>query len=248
MLKQERQAFILRQLNVHNKVLTTDLCTSLAVSEDTVRRDLLELADIGQLVKVHGGALSPSFHYSVQQVPVYHEQEKLSIAQKGISLIHDGMLVLLSGGTTIMQLVKNLPPDLNATFLTISIPVALELMNHPRCEVLFVGNRLNKNTRTAVGSEVVEKLKGVSADLCFLGTNSIDVDAGITDSEWEIVDVKRALMKASKKVVSLAISEKLYTVQRFKICSLDEVDSLATELNRDHPSLSRFEQTGIALL
>ena len=248
MLKQERFAFILKQLDVHNKVLTIDLCNSLAVSEDTIRRDLMELADTGQLVKVHGGALSRSFRYSLQKVPVYHEAEKQNIAEKGISLIKDGMLVILSGGTTIMQMVQSLPADLNATFLTISIPVALELMNHPRCDVLFIGNRLNKNTRTAVGSEVVARLREVTADLCFLGTNSIDIDAGITDSEWEIIDVKRAIIKSSKRVVSLAISEKLNTVQKFKVCSLDEIDLLATELPSDHPALMSFAQTGVGLL
>ena len=211
-------------------------------------RDLQELADSGQLHKVHGGALSRSFRYSLQSAPVYHEQEKQNIAQKGISLIRDGMLAVLSGGTTILQMVKALPPDMQVTFMTISVPVALELMNHPRCEVIFIGNRLNKNTKTAVGSEVVSALRGIKADLCFLGTNSIDADAGITDSEWEIIDVKRAIIAASERVVSLAISEKLNTVQKFKVCGLDEIDYLATELRPDSPLLERFAQTGIGIL
>ncbi len=248
MLKQERQAYILKQLDVHNKVLTTDLCSSLAVSEDTVRRDLQDLAEAGKLHKVHGGALSTSFQYSLQPAPVYHQLEKQNIAQKGINLMRDGMLVLLSGGTTILQMVKALPPDLQVTFMTISIPVALELMNHPRAEVIFIGNRLNKNTKTAVGSEVVARLEGVRADLCFLGTNSIDVEAGVTDSEWEIIDVKRAMIAASDRVVSLAISEKLNTVQKFKVCGLDEIDYIATELPYDAGILECFAQTGIGIL
>ena len=189
MLKQERHAFILRQLDVHNKVLTTDLCSRLSVSEDTVRRDLIELADLGKLQKVHGGALSQSFTYSLQPHPVFNLHEKEKITQKAISLIKDGMLVLLTGGTTIIQLVKSLPAELHATFMTISVPVALELMNHPRCDVIFIGNRLNKQTKTSVGTEVISALESVRADICFLGTNSIDSIAGITDSEWEIIDV-----------------------------------------------------------
>ena len=59
MLKRERQAYILHQVNLHNKVLSTDLSQHINVSDDTIRRDLQELAEAGKLIKVHGGALSP---------------------------------------------------------------------------------------------------------------------------------------------------------------------------------------------
>ena len=62
MLKKERQAYILRQVSLHNSVLSADLSTSINVSEDTIRRDLNELADSGKVIKVHGGALSKSFN------------------------------------------------------------------------------------------------------------------------------------------------------------------------------------------
>ena len=61
MLKKERQAYILHQVNLHNKVLSATLSNDIAVSEDTIRRDLQELADFGKIIKVHGGALSHSF-------------------------------------------------------------------------------------------------------------------------------------------------------------------------------------------
>ena len=54
MLKQERQAFILHSVNLHNKVLSSDLSTTIKVSEDTIRRDLQELSEANKLIKVHG--------------------------------------------------------------------------------------------------------------------------------------------------------------------------------------------------
>jgi DeoR/GlpR family transcriptional regulator of sugar metabolism len=60
MLKRERQAYILHQVNLHNKVLCVNLCQDINVSDDTIRRDLGELADEGKIIKVHGGALSNS--------------------------------------------------------------------------------------------------------------------------------------------------------------------------------------------
>lgn len=123
MLKKERQEFILREINLHNKVLTSDLCEAIDVSEDTIRRDLSELAETGNIIKVHGGALSKSFHTSFQGNGVYSHDNKKMIAQKAMSLIKDGMFVLTTGGTTIIELAKALPQHLNATFLQAACPL-----------------------------------------------------------------------------------------------------------------------------
>src|SRR3546814_15806346 len=63
MLKEERHSFIIREINLHNKVLSSDLSSQLNVSEDTIRRDLKELDESGKVLKVHGGAISQSFYF-----------------------------------------------------------------------------------------------------------------------------------------------------------------------------------------
>ncbi len=248
MLKRERQAYIIQQINIHNKVLSSDLSVQLDVSEDTIRRDLQELAEEGKLLKVHGGALSKSFHFTIENSNIYSLPEKKSIAYKAIQLIRDGMLVLLSGGTTIRQLVKALPPELNATFITVSVPIALELLEHPNCEVIFLGNKLLKHAQMSVGAEVVQRLAGIKADLCILGTNSIDAIDGITDLDWEIIEVKRAMINSAQKTVSLAIAEKLNTVQRLQVCKPEEIDILITELDPADPFLQPYRAKGIIVL
>jgi DeoR/GlpR family transcriptional regulator of sugar metabolism len=248
MLKKERQAHILQQINIHNKVLSSDLSVQLNVSEDTIRRDLQDLDEEGRLTKVHGGALSKSFHFTIQNQNIYQHVEKKIIAHKAVKLINDGMFVILSGGTTIRELVKFLPPELNATFITPSIPIALELLEHPNAEVIFIGNKLMKNAQMAVGAEVVQKLAGVKADICFLGTNSIDLEHGITDLEWEIIEVKKAMIQAAKKTVSLSISEKLNSAQRLSVCPIEDVDILVTELAVNDSKLEPYRLKGIQLL
>jgi DeoR/GlpR family transcriptional regulator of sugar metabolism len=248
MLKRERQAYIIQQINIHNKVLSSDLSVQLDVSEDTIRRDLQELAEEGKLLKVHGGALSKSFHFTIENSNIYALPEKKSIAYKALQLIRDGMLVLLSGGTTIRQLVKALPPELNATFITVSVPIALELLEHPNCEVIFLGNKLLKHAQMSVGAEVVQRLAGIKADLCILGTNSIDANDGITDLDWEIIEVKRAMINSAQKTVSLAIAEKLNTAQRLQVCKPEEIDILITELDPADPFLQPYRAKGITVL
>ncbi|WP_298413164.1 DeoR/GlpR family DNA-binding transcription regulator, partial [Hydrotalea sp.] len=248
MLKKERQAYILQQINIHNKVLSSDLSVQMNVSEDTIRRDLQELDEQGKITKVHGGALSKAFHFTLQSNVVYQQTEKRMIAQKAIALLRDGMFILLSGGTTIVEMVKILPKELNVTFITVSLPVALELLNHPNCQVVFLGNLLSKNAQIAIGAEVVTRLNEITADICFLGTNSIDAEKGITDLEWEVIEVKKAMINSALKTVSLAISEKVNTVQRLQVCKLEAIHTLITELDSTDPRLAPYKEAGLQIL
>ena len=246
MLKKERQAYILHQVNLHNKVLSSSLCTDIYVSEDTIRRDLQELSDEGKVIKVHGGALSHSFnqvHFSSNGV--YSQNQKKIIAQKAVGLISNGMFVLTSGGTTIIEMARSLPPQLRATFISGSIPAILEYMYHPNIEVILIGDRISKNSKITVGSEAIAKIKQVKADICFLGTNAIDVEHGITDNDWEVVQLKRAMIESSKMVVCLSIAEKVNSVQPIRVCGIDEIDMLITELPADDSMLKPYRDAGI---
>jgi DeoR/GlpR family transcriptional regulator of sugar metabolism len=248
MLKKERQAYILQQINIHNKVLSSDLSVQLNVSEDTIRRDLQELDEEGKISKVHGGALSKSIHFTIQNNDIYAITEKRIIAHKAVELIKDGMFIVLTGGTTIREMIKALPEHINATFITTSIPTALELLNHPNSQVYFVGNQLLKSTQMSYGADAILKLNDVKADLCFLGTNSISIEDGITDLEWEVIEVKRAMIQNASKIISLAIAEKVNTSQRLRVCKVEDVDILITELNADDEKLAPYKAKGINVL
>ena len=249
MLKKERQSYILQQVNLHNKVLSSSLSEEINVSEDTIRRDLLELSGEGKLLKVHGGALSRSFgQVHVPTNGVYSQHQKKSIAQKAITLIADGMFVLTGGGTTIVEMARVLPKELKATFVSGSIAAILEYMDHPNIEVILIGDRVSKNSKITVGSEAISKIRQVKADICFLGTNAIDIQSGVTDNDWEVVQLKKAMIESSAKVVCLAIAEKINTYQPIQICPLNKIDILITELNPDDPLLKPYANAGIELL
>jgi DeoR/GlpR family transcriptional regulator of sugar metabolism len=249
MLKKERQAYILHQVNLHNKVLSSSLCLDVHVSEDTIRRDLQELAEEGKVIKVHGGALSHSFsqvHFPSNGV--YSQMQKKKIAQKAISLISNGMFILTSGGTTILEMARSLPPQLKATFISGSIPAILEYMHHPNIDVILVGDRISKNSKITVGTEAIAKIKQMKADMCFLGTNAIDLHHGITDNDWEVVQLKKAMMESSQKVVCLSIAEKINTFQPIQIADSSKIDILITELSPDDPILQPYVNAGIKVL
>lgn len=249
MLKKERHAFILHQVNLHNKVLSASLATEIDVSEDTVRRDLQELADEGRIIKVHGGALSHSFNYSGSPVAkVYAHEFKKTIAQKVVSLIKDGMFVLTTGGTTILEIAKMLPPQLKATFISGSVPAVMEYLQHPNIEVIVIGDKVSKNSKITVGGDAIAKIKQIRADLCLMGVNAIDPVHGVTDDDWDVVQVKKAMIESSQKTICMSISEKISTFQPIQVCRINEIDMLVTELEPENELLRPFVNAGISVL
>ena len=242
MLKEERQAFIIKQINLHNKVLSSDLSLKLNVSEDTIRRDLNELAESGKILKVHGGALSKSFHYPFQQVEVYAKESKKEIAGKVVNMLQDSMTVLVGGGTTMVEVARMVPDSLKCTFFTVSPLVALELAERSNSNVILLGGQLSKSSQIIIGSQVINQLAEIKVDLCILGTNSLSMADGLTDSDWEVVQVKKAMIRAAKKTAIMSIAEKLGSNQNMKVCDLSAIHYLITDLSPKDNFLSEYAQ------
>lgn len=249
MLKIDRQAFILHQVNLHNKVLCTDLSRQMKVSDDTIRRDIQQLSDAGKIIKVHGGALSPSFHNTyTSSDDVYAYNQKKIIALKAISLIKDGMFVLTTGGTTIIEMARALPPELHATFISGSIPALAEYIVHPNIEVIAIGDKISKDSKITVGLDAIERIKQLKVDLCFLGVSALNLESGVSDNDWEVVQIKKAMIESSKKLICLTISEKLNSRQPFQVCNSKKIDTLITELPPDDILLKEYRESGIHVL
>ncbi|GAA4309054.1 DeoR/GlpR family DNA-binding transcription regulator [Compostibacter hankyongensis] len=249
LLKEERHSFIMRQINVHNKVLSTDLSHQLQVSEDTIRRDLKELADAGKVLKVHGGAIGRSFHYPFNgNSEVYAQEAKQQIAAKVITLLKNDMVILTGGGTTMIELAQQIPDTLRATFFTISPLVALKLSDHPNLTVFSIGGQLSKSASVHIGASVINALSDIRVDLCLLGANGLSVQEGMTDSDWEVVQVKRAMIRSAQKLCVLSIAEKLNSVQRMKVCDLNLIHYLVTELPPNSHFLNNYRHLDLVLL
>lgn len=249
MLKRERQAYIVHQVNLHNKVLSTDLSEEINVSEDTIRRDLQELDKKGKLIKVHGGALSHSFsNINYPSKKIYAQNNKKIIAKKAVGLIRDGMFVLTGGGTTVVELARALPLTLSATFISGSIPAIVEFMNHPNADVFVVGDKLSRNSKITLGAEAVSRINSLKPDICFLGINAINIEDGVTDNDWDVVQLKQAMIESAQKVVCLTISEKINSMQPIHVCGLDKIDILITELSKEDPLLQPYIAAGITVL
>ncbi len=230
----------------HNKVRSADLCSQLNVSEDTVRRDLKELAERGIIRKVHGGAVANSLiPPGFREQNIYQSEEKRIIARKALSLLEGKRTILIDGSTTNLEFARHFPASLQATVFTNSIPIAYELCNHANLDLVLLGGRVLKQARVAAGLDVLQFLEDVHADICFLGTRSLHAGLGITTNRREEALVKRKLAESSVEVAALATSDKVGTIQPFKVLGLEQLHILVTELDPGHPAVLPFAKKGL---
>ena len=249
MLTAERRQRIMETLRRDGKVLASELSTTLGVSEDTIRRDLRELAEAGLLQRVHGGALprSPadaSYLARQSQAP----SAKAAIARAAVQLICDGQVIILDGGTTTLQVAQQLPMSLHATIITNSPPIAVALAEHPQVEVILIGGRLYKRALVAIGAATVEALHMIHADLCMLGVCSLHPEVGISVTELEEAHVKRAMIAGAAEVVALASAEKLGTATAYIVGPLGELTHLVTERAVPEATLAPYRALGITII
>jgi DeoR/GlpR family transcriptional regulator of sugar metabolism len=243
----ERKNHILKEINLHTRVSFETLSAKLGVSEDTIRRDINELDAESLIIKVKGGAMTKGYHYSSSN-QTYAVEAKQVIAQKAVDLLHDGMVIIVDGGTTIREFIRLIPNDLNLTVFTITALSAVQLLDKPNIKTIMIGGSISSYSQMCVSGEVFHQLANIKADLLVLGTNALDVNGGYSDSDWETVQVKKAMIQASRKTSILTISEKLNTILKMKIADLSEIDYIITELNPDDEKLSLYNKSDLVLI
>lgn len=248
MLTAQRRQIILERLRQRGQVSVTELSQEWGISEDTVRRDLRDLAEEGLALRVHGGALPAS-----PAVGTYERRENLSsegkerLGKAAARLIRPGHLVAIDGGTTNLQLVRALSLDLHCTVVTHSPLIAAELRNHPHVEILLIGGRVFRHSQVAVGAETVEAIGRVRTDLFFLGATGIHPEMGATTGDWEDAAVKRAFCRGAAETVLLVSPEKWGAASSYQIVPAAELDTLVVD-GAAEESLSPYRALGLTIV
>jgi DeoR/GlpR family transcriptional regulator of sugar metabolism len=227
MLTTQRKKLILSSLARDGQLIAKDLAREFDTSEDTIRRDLRELAQAGKLQRVHGGALPASAAVGdLQARESVSPQEKIALGRFGAAMIERGQVVILDGGTTALQVARHLDPALRATIVTHSPTVAVQLAEHPLVDIIVLGGRLFRHSMVGVGASVIDAASRMRADLYFMGVTGVHPEAGLSTGDAEEAAVKRALHERAAETVVLASSEKLLAASPFVVAALNEISLL----------------------
>lgn len=249
MLREERHFYILEHLRREGKVETQELSRTLDVSEDTLRRDLRDLAAAGKLQRVHGGALlrSPATGSFAERAG-HAAAAKLALAGAAARLLQDGQVILMDGGTTNLAVAQQLPRTLRATVITSSPAIALVLLPSPQVDVVLLGGPLDKQSETAIGIATAEALHGVRADVCLLGVCSLHVEIGISVENGEEARLKRLMIAQAGEVIAVAVADKLGTAMPYVVGPLRELTHLVTERFVPEAVLAPYAAQGVTVI
>ncbi|HEY8984297.1 MAG TPA: DeoR/GlpR family DNA-binding transcription regulator [Streptomyces sp.] len=249
MLAAERRDHLLGLLAREGKIVAKDVAAGLGISEDSVRRDLRDLAAEGLCQRVYGGALpvSPAVaDYTARQSVTPDGKRK--VAGVAVGLVRPGGALILDGGTTALAVARALPPDLECTVVTHSPTVASALLDHPLADVFLLGGRLFKHSAVTCGAAAVEAAQNISADLCLLGVTGVHPEAGLTTGDPDEAAMKRALAARAADTYVLASSEKIGTASRFRVLAWEEVSGVITDCGSGHPVVEELRGRGVRVL
>jgi DeoR family transcriptional regulator, fructose operon transcriptional repressor len=244
---EQRQQRIVEQARQAGRVDVAELAAELAVTPETVRRDLTALERQGVLRRVHGGAIPVErlgFEPGLAARDAVRRAEKERIAKAALSELPVEGSILLDAGTTTARLAEVMPVNRDLIVVTNSLPIALSLSVRPGLTVRLVGGRVRGRTQAVVDDWALRVLGDTYVDVAFVGTNGISVERGLTTPDPAEAAVKQAMLAAARRVVVLADHTKVGAVHFARFGGLREVALLITDSGLDADVAARLEAAG----
>lgn len=244
----ERQAFIHAQLQKQGRVSAQELAINFDVSEDTVRRDLREMAARGECERVYGGALllngkTVPLKTRLDEIP----DRKAALARATSSLLRDGMTIFLDAGSTNLAIARNIHPGLQLTVVTNTPAIAAELVGRDHIDLILLGGRVDRNVGATFDITAIRQLESIRPDLCIVGVCGVTMDGGLCADIYEDAVFKRLASQASAQTLAAITSEKLVSGAPFHVHSLAPPLTLVLEENADTEILDRLKHIGVTV-
>lgn len=234
-------------------VSTKELCQKFNVSNNTVRRYIDVLVNEGSVKKVYGGIIAVKNDLQ-NGLKSYENRDGLSIegknriAEKSASFIKDNDVIYLDSGTTIVKIIKYLSKVKNLTIITASLPIINSLVNYQNIKVIVLPGILNHKTLSFTGSTLTSFLEPFNIDKAFMSCNGISLEKGITNATYEEYEVKKAIVKKSKKVYLLADRSKFDNQGFMTFASISDINNLITDFTPQADFLNLFQEFNIKLV
>jgi len=243
----ERQQRILDSARVDGRVEVAALAEMLAVTPETVRRDLTHLERLGRLRRVHGGAIPVErlgFEPDLTMRSERFVAEKERIAKAALEQVPDSGTILIDAGTTTMRLAELLPHDRELTVVTNSLTIANIVAASPNISLYMLGGRVRGRTQAAVGEWVLHSLENLYVDIAFMGTNGVSTARGLSTPDQSEAAAKRAMISAARAITVLADSSKIGVDHFNRFAALEDITSLITDAGLDEETAQAIETHG----
>lgn len=246
MLLDQRRQEILNVVESAGFVALQQLAEKVQASESTVRRDLEYLERIGQIRRTRGGAayvgesLTTLDERSVKSLP-----EKQAVGKAAAALVQTGETVLLDGGTTTLEVARQLAGKA-LQVVTNSLPVAMLLANQPQIELITIGGYLYPKTGVALGPLARAGLAQIHVRRLFMSVGGI-TEKGLYNSNTLLAETERSMLEAAEEVIVVTDSSKLGHSALAHLCPLDRVHRIVVDKGITDEWRRILSDAGIAL-
>ncbi len=246
MLVEERREKILKLIESEGFVSLQELVERIGASESTIRRDLEYLDGIRQIRRTRGGAA-----YVGESLTAFEERrtralpQKRRIARYVAGLIEPGEAVLLDGGTTTLEVARQLVGK-SLQVVTNSLPIVNLLVASPEIELIVIGGYLYPKTGVFLGPLAVESLRFVHARRLIMSVGGI-TEKGLFNSNALLVETERRMIDVAEQVIVVCDSGKFGHSALAHLCSLDRIDQVVVDDGLDPVWRERMQAAGVPL-
>ena len=226
-----RQSEILEIARAEGRVVVEDLAQRFEVTLQTIRRDLSELADMGHLDRVHGGAVPKTgvANLGYEQRRRMNEGAKAAIARACAAAIPENCSLIMNLGTTTEAVAQELLAHRNITVVTNNMNVANTLAANPGCEIMVAGGALRRSDGGLVGELTTQFFEQFKVDYAVIGASALDRDGDLLDFDLAEVRVSKAIIRQARKVFLVCDHSKLDRSAPARLASLSEITVLFTD-------------------
>lgn len=251
----ERRSRIAQMVREQGKVLVSDLVRKYAITETSIRRDLMILEQEERLKRIHGGAVAITGNL---RTDTFTQKEKLQIRDKdsigkvAAGMVSRGDIILIASGTTTLQVVRHIQPELRqnnlVTLVTTSLPVAQEILTWPSPNLTILGGLYLPDYQATVGPQTINLLKEITADIAFLGADGLTIEGGATTANILIAEADRMMVERARKTVLVVDSSKIGQAGFVPIRPISAFDVLITDARVPADFVDAVRQMGVEVI
>lgn len=243
-----RRKMILEMLENNGSVRNMELCRIFNVSAVTIRNDLEKLEGKGLLVRTRGGGIKTQrvrIDYLLNNEPALHLEEKQAIGKSAAKLVKENDTIIISSGTTAMEMAKNLSGYKNITIITNALNIASQFLNNASITLIMPGGNLRYSSLSLIGPIAEEGFRNLYCDKVFIGVNGIDSRYGISTTHLEDASLNKLMIERSKEVIVITDSSKFQKRGFSLIAPINKVHTIITDSNIPKEELVRLRNSGI---
>jgi len=240
-------------LDGQERVTVEELVERYGVSAVTIRGDLDSLAEIGAVIRSHGGALKRV--NAPEDVPIavketLHHAEKVRIGHAAARMINDGETIMLDSGTTTLEIARQIRyvkfRSLNV--ITNALNIAMELASLPPVRLIMIGGILRQMSYSLAGPPAELTVRGLHADRLYLGVDGIDPEIGLMTPDVLEAQLNAQMIQVSREVVVVADASKFQRRSLSIIAKLDAVHKVITDSGAPEEQLEAVRAHGVEVL